>query len=455
MSLALPKTKAEQALSHNFEAVARKLPGGDGVARARKAAIGAFAALGLPHRRLEQWKWTDLRGALKEALPPATPDRARATAAEIDAALCELARLDCHRLVFVDGAYRAELSAPRLPAGLEVASLAQVLAEDRGFDLVQAAGPADDAVVALNTAFMTDGAVVRVAQGVALDKPLLLVFARAADGGRLVTTRNVLRLDDGAGATVIEAHVALAGASQGQANALSQVAVGDGARLAHIQCVLAGPAAAHLGNWFVTIGRGAAYRAFHLTAGTGLARNTVLATFAGEGAKLDISGTFLGRGGEHIDTTLLVDHAVPQCESRELFKGVLADRAHGVFQGKVVVRPNAQKSDGKQMAQALMLSQDAEFDSKPELEIHADDVVCGHGSTAAELDAEQLFYLRARGIPLEEARALLIESFIGEAIDRVEDEAVREALGAVAKARLAQLSVSGGAATRDSSGGRS
>src|SRR5581483_2514604 len=118
MSLALPKTKAEQALSHNFEAVARKLPGGDGVARARKAAIGAFAALGLPHRRLEQWKWTDLRGALKEALPPATPDRARATAAEIDAALCELARLDCHRLVFVDGAYRAELSAPRLPAGL-------------------------------------------------------------------------------------------------------------------------------------------------------------------------------------------------------------------------------------------------------------------------------------------------------------------------------------------------
>ena len=155
----------------------------------------------------------------------------------------------------------------------------------------------------------------------------------------------------------------------------------------------------------------------------------MFATFKGEGAKLDISGLFLGRGTEHIDTTLVVDHAVPGCESRELFKGVLADRARGVFQGKVIVRPDAQKTDGKQMAQALMLSEDAEFDSKPELEIYADDVVCGHGSTAAEIDEDMLFYLRSRGIPLEEARALLIESFIGEAIDKVEDERLREALG--------------------------
>jgi Fe-S cluster assembly protein SufD len=172
----------------------------------------------------------------------------------------------------------------------------------------------------------------------------------------------------------------------------------------------------------------------------------------GEGARLDVSGAFLGRGSEHTDTTLVIDHAVPGCESRELFKGVLADRAHGVFQGKVIVRPNAQKSDGKQMAQALMLSEEAEFDCKPELEIHADDVVCGHGSTAAELDADHLFYLRARGIPLEEARALLIESFIGEAIDKVEHEAARDAFAAIAKARLAQLSVASGAAKPDSAG---
>ena len=169
-------------------------------------------------------------------------------------------------------------------------------------------------------------------------------------------------------------------------------------------------------------------------------RNNLFATFAGEGGKLDISGAFLGRGAEHIDTTLVVDHAVPRCESRELFKGVLTDRAHGIFQGKVIVRPDAQKSDGKQMAQVLMLSQDAEFDSKPELEIHADDVVCGHGSTAAEIDEDLLFYMRARGIPVAEARALLIESFIVDAIDKIEDERLRTALAGMATRRLATLS---------------
>jgi Fe-S cluster assembly protein SufD len=152
-----------------------------------------------------------------------------------------------------------------------------------------------------------------------------------------------------------------------------------------------------------------------------------------------VAGCFLGREAEHIDSTLVIDHAVPGCTSRELFKGVLAGRARGVFQGKVIVRPDAQKTDGKQMAQALMLSEDAEFDSKPELEILADDVICGHGSTAAQLDDGMLFYLRSRGIPLVEARALLIESFVGEAFDGIADEALREALLGIAKDRLAGL----------------
>ena len=191
-----------------------------------------------------------------------------------------------------------------------------------------------------------------------------------------------------------------------------------------------------------TLGKAATYHAFQLTAASALVRNNLFVTFKGEGAKLDISGSFLGRGAEHIDTTLVVDHAVPRCESRELFKGVLADHAHGIFQGKVIVRPDAQKSDGKQMAQVLMLSQDAEFDSKPELEIHADDVVCGHGSTAAEIDEDLLFYMRSRGIPFAEARALLIESFIGEAIDKVEDERLRAALAGIATRRLAGLATS-------------
>jgi Fe-S cluster assembly protein SufD len=168
-------------------------------------------------------------------------------------------------------------------------------------------------------------------------------------------------------------------------------------------------------------------------------RNHLAAAFAGEGGSLDFAACFLGSDAEHIDTTLTIDHAVPGCTSRELIKGVLGGKARGVFQGKVTVRPDARKTDGKQMAQALMLSEDAEFDSKPELEILADDVVCGHGSTAAQLDRNLLFYLRSRGIPLAEARALLVESFVGEAFDRIEDERLREALSAMAVPRLAGL----------------
>jgi Fe-S cluster assembly protein SufD len=447
MTVAATRTKAEQALSRNFEAVAASLPGSRAVAEARKAAIGTFAALGLPHRRIEQWKYTDLRSALKEALPAAAGEAGRVSAGDVEAALEELASLEAYRAVFVDGARDAALSAVAGAEGLEVSSLAAALAEagdGAGAGLVRESAPGQEAVIALNTAFMTDGAIVRIAEGARLDRPLLLVFGRAGRAGRLVTTRNRIRLGDGARATVIEVHVALAGAAPGQANALSEVEVGEGAHLTHVVCTLAGREASHLGTWLATLEAGATYRAFQLTAGTGLVRNSILAAFRGEGARLDVSGLFLGRGAEHIDTTLVVDHAVPRCESRELFKGVLADKARGVFQGKVIVRPDAQKSDGKQMAQALMLSPDAEFDSKPELEIHADDVVCGHGSTAAELDENLLFYMRARGIPLEAARALLIESFIGEALDKIEDEAVRGALTGIAGRRLAGLA---GAAT--------
>ncbi len=439
MTVAATKTKAEQALTQNFEAVAAKLPGGRAIAEARKAAIGAFAALGLPHRRIEEWKYTDLRVALKEALPPAVGGSAEVSAQEIDGALETLAALDAYRVVFVDGVHAPNLSAAAGAKGLEVTSLAAALAKS-GDGLIREGAPSQEAVIALNTAFMTDGAIVRIAKGAELAKPLLLVFARSAPEGRLVTTRNIVKVAAGARATIIEAHVTLPGAAPGQANALSEVSVGEGAHLAHLEVTLAGDTASHLATWLATLGEKATYRAFQLTAATGLARSNLFVTFKGEGAKLDISGLFLGRGAEHIDTTLVVDHAVPGCESRELFKGVLTDRARGVFQGKVIVRPGAQKSDGKQMAQALMLSPDAEFDSKPELEIYADDVICGHGSTAAELDEDLLFYMRARGIPLEEARALLIESFIGEAIDKVEDERVREAFSSLAKHRLAQLS---------------
>ena len=221
-----------------------------------------------------------------------------------------------------------------------------------------------------------------------------------------------------------------------QVNALTEMRVGDGATVAHFKVAADHGKAVHLSNWNIALGREANYRGFQYTSGQGLARNQIFATYKGEGSKLDLSGAFLARGTEHIDTTLVVDHAVPHCQSRELFKGVLDGHARGIFQGKVIVRPDAQKTDGKQMAQALMLSPDAEFDSKPELEIYADDVVCGHGTTSAELDEDLLFYCMSRGIPETEARALLIESFIGEAFDKVEHDGLQLAFQTMAKTWL-------------------
>jgi Fe-S cluster assembly protein SufD len=439
MTVALTRTKAEQAFAELFEAVAPGLPGNPAVAEARKAAIGAFTGLGLPHRRVEEWKYTDLRSIWKETLPPAVDPAASATKAEIESALGALAEVDAHRVVLVDGAFRPELSAMKA-AGLEVAALASTLTISDGRSLAPASVPGQEAVVALNTALMTDGAVIRLAAGTKLAKPVLLVHARASREPRLITTRSSLDIGAGAEATIIEAHIALAdAAAAGQANVLTEVSLGKDATLQHIKCTLDGEAATHLAGWQATLGPRATYRPFQLTAGTGLVRNHLAVAFAGEGGTLDMAACLLARGTEHIDTTLLIDHAVPGCTSRELVKGVLADRARGIFQGKVIVRPDAQKTDGKQMAQALMLSENAEFDSKPELEIFADDVVCGHGSTVAELDDDMLFYLRSRGLPLSEARALLIDSFVGEVLEKLKDGPVREALSAIAKGRLASL----------------
>jgi Fe-S cluster assembly protein SufD len=435
------KTKAELALAEGYAAIADALPGGEGARDVRERAIGRFEALGLPHRRIEAWKYTDLRNTLKEALPPAAGDETVVSEADVAAALGPLATIAADRAVFVNGAYRAELS--------KLASLKDILgsplsaalndkSDKDAADLLRLQDRDDDAVLALNTAYVTDGAVVAIAKKAKLAKPLLLVFVRAGDVPHLVATRNVVSVGDGAEATIIEAYVSVPGAAaNGQHNTATEIAVGKGATVTHIKCTVDAGEATHLANWLVDVGAGADYRGFQFTSGVALARNGLAVTFKGEDAKIDVSGVFLARKTQHIDTTMVVDHAVPACLSRELFKVVLEDEARGIFQGKVIVRPDAQKTDGKQMAQVLMLSPNAEFDSKPELEIYADDVVCGHGSTSADLDEGLLFYCRSRGIPEAEARALLIESFVGEALAKVEREDVRNALTEVARAWLA------------------
>jgi len=438
MNVAVLKTKAEQALTETFAAIADKLPGGAATLKHREEAIGRFSALGLPHRRIEAWKYTDLRNLMKEALPPSVVVSVPVSAKQLDEVLGPLAKLEATRVVFVDGFYAEALSDTRSVPGLAVMALRHALQSED--DLLEIEGAKDEPIVALNTAYVTDGAVIAIADKAKLEKPLLIVNVSASPEPRLLATRNVVAVGAHAHATIIEAFVTLPGAAtDAQASALTEIDLAKDAQATHVKCVLGTGGATHLANWLVGIGERADYRGFQFTSGVALARNQLALTFKGQGAKIDLSGAFLAQGHEHIDTTLVVDHAVPGCTSRELFKGVLADEARGIFQGKVIVRPDAQKTDGKQMAKVLMLSPNAEFDSKPELEIFADDVVCGHGSTSADLDQDLLFYCRSRGIPEQEARALLIESFIGEAIAKVEREDVREALAALARQWLDDL----------------
>lgn len=442
MNVAVMKTKAEQALGEGLAGVAAKLPGGADVRSARDAAIGRFETLGLPHRRIEAWKYTDLRNVWKETYAPGVGGAPTVSKPDLDAALGPLSAIDATRVVFVDSTYDASVSDLDGVEGVAGSPLALALADETdaaAADLLRLEGKDDSAVLALNTAYVTNGAVLAVAKGVKLAKPILVVFVRAGAKPQLLTTRNVISVGEDAEATLIEAYVTLPGAAEAaQYNTATELDVAAGADVTHIKCTVDRGRVMHLSNWVVGIGAGARYRAFQFTSGTAVARNGVDVTFKGEDAKIDVSGAFLARGSEHIDSTLVIDHAVPGCESRELFKGVLDDEARGIFQGKVIVRPDAQKTDGKQMAQVLMLSPNTEFDSKPELEIYADDVVCGHGSTSADLDEDLLFYCRSRGIPEPQARALLIESFVGEALEKVEAEDVREALTELARAWLAK-----------------
>ncbi|MEM1307753.1 MAG: SufD family Fe-S cluster assembly protein, partial [Pseudomonadota bacterium] len=375
MAIAIAKTPTETHLAGALSGLADTLPGGEPALSARRAALAAFTELGLPHRRVEEWKYTDLRQVLKEigALDAA---RGGADGAALEAALGPLAGLEnAVRLVIVDGHYDAAASTDGMPAGVSFITLADALNSngDALSGWASVPEPVETGVLKLNTAYVTDGVCLRIEGGATIDRPLVIVHARSAGAPLMTTTRNVVEVGAGASVTLVEAFVGLGAATGGEGNAATRISVGDKAEVHHVK-VAVEPGVRHVGNWAAKLGAETIYRPFFFTAGPALARNNLHVEFAGDGAKLNASGAFLGRDRQHIDNTLWIDHNVPGCESRELFKGVLDDHARGIFQGKVVVQPVAQKTDGKQMAQALMLSPTCEFDSKPELEIYADDV---------------------------------------------------------------------------------
>jgi Fe-S cluster assembly protein SufD len=422
------KTAAETALAQSFAQARGRLPGGDAVAALRKSAFDVFAKEGLPHRRVEEWKYTDLRALMREAKPLASPPGAAAKAAAKGAGAL-LGDIEARRLVFVDGAFVAELSEiADLEPGLSVRSLADALSDG---DPTLAAhlgklAPASDVAVALNTALMGDGAVVRIAAGSTIERPLHLLFV--ASGAPAATfVRSLVVVESRARAMLIESHEGPAGGDY-QVNAALELFVGDEAHVDHVKIIGEGAAALHVSTLAAAIGAHARFNSFTYTLGGAVVRNQLFLKFDGEGTVAGIRGATLLNGRQHADTTLVAQHIARDCQCREVFKSVLDDEAHGVFQGRIIVRPHAQKTDAKMMTRALLLSERAEADNKPELEIFADDVQCGHGATAGALDDELKFYLMARGIPAAEAEALLIQAFLGEAIEGIEHAGLREAL---------------------------
>jgi Fe-S cluster assembly protein SufD len=417
------KTPAEQALSAAFASARGTLPGKGAVAKLRADAFKQFDAQGLPHRRVEEWKYTDLRALMRDAYPLAAPPGAAAKARAKNAGAL-LMGVEARRLVFVDGAFVPELSDLTPEAGLTVGSLAEALAEGDKLvtEHVGKTVETDDAAVALNAAFMGDGAVISVAAGTALKRPLHLIFASGADKPSASFIRSLIAIEKGAHATLIESHES--GAAQ--VNAALELVVGEGAQVDYIKTTQA--QALHVSTLLAAIGANANFNSFAFNADAHVVRNQMFVRFAGEGTKAAMRGVSLLKGTEHEDTTLLIDHAAGHCESREQFRSVLDGESRAVFQGKIVVRPHAQKTDAKMMTRALLLSDNAEADNKPELEIFADDVVCGHGATTAALDQGLKFYLMSRGIPEKEAEALLIRAFVGEAIEEISSEPIREAL---------------------------
>jgi Fe-S cluster assembly protein SufD len=396
----------------------------------RERGFAHFAATGLPGPRNEEWKYTTLNPLQKSrfALAPRSLNGIHADALPLTVSSVEAA----HRLVFVNGWYRADLSRiDALPAGVEIATLAQAIAERPELlegRLGSLAEPDGLPMVALNTAFMNDGVVLRVGKGVVLEKPLVALFiGDASDGPVAYHPRHLFVAEAGSQATIVEHHIGL-GQGAYFANSATEILVEEGAILRHCKIQDEAAEAFHTATTVARVERSGNFDSFVFSLGSRLARNEIRVALAGEGAGCRLNGGYLAKGKQHTDNTTIIDHRAPHTSSREVYKGVLDGEARAVFQGKIFVRPGAQKSDGQQLNNTLLLSTGAEIDAKPALDIQADDVKCSHGATAGALDDEALFYLRSRGIPEERAQRILVEAFLGDIIDGIALAGLREPL---------------------------
>lgn len=401
------RTQAETALA---DFLARAPASAGALAVVRENAAKHFADSGLPHRRVEAWHYTDLRNIMREAYAPAIGSgKTYAT--------------NANSIAIVDGVCAGLPGAP--VRGLRIRALRDVLAGGDE-DFIASAFPgmgADDALVALNAGLAQDGVVIEVAPGARIRTPVEIFYLTEAGEPRGEISRSILLAGAGSSVTIVENH---GSAARTQRNSALVCRVGEGARVEHLFMTGATPPEMHVASLHVDVAADASFQSFSFVAAGDMLRRQCFVRQSGEHAKIALRGVSLLKGRQHADTTLVIDHAVPHGESRELFKHIVTGGATAVYQGKVLVRPHAQKTNGVMKSQALLLSDDAAMYNKPELEIYADDVVCGHGATVGDLDADQLFYLMTRGLPKPLAEAMLIEAFALEAIEFVAHEELRQ-----------------------------
>jgi Fe-S cluster assembly protein SufD len=409
----------------------------------RREAINHFRDLGFPTTRDEEWKYTDVGPIARTAFRPA-PDHLHADLKSLIESV-PLASAIKNRLVFVNGRYVSEYShIEGLPAGVRVVNLAEaVRSEAHALEhhLGRYAGFKDRAFTALNTALWQDGAHVYIPRGVVVEEPIHLLYVTTAEDAPIVTNlRTLIVAEENSQATVIETYAGPDGQTYFN-NAVTEIDVAENAVLDHYKVELERSSAYHIATQQTQHASSANFMSHNLCLGGLLVRNDVNSVLGGEGIESTINGLYLTGGRQHVDNHTAIDHAMPHCNSHELYKGIMDGKSTAVFNGKIFVRLDAQKTDAKQTNQNLLLSRDASVDTKPQLEIFADDVRCTHGATIGQLDADALFYLRARGIGAHEARNLLVYAFAADLLERIKVDVVREELERLLYERLAQAGI--------------
>jgi Fe-S cluster assembly protein SufD len=431
-------TEFVHSLRESFELLDER-PGRIGLLR--QAAFARFAELGLPTLKDEEWKYTSLAALSQTQFEPAGQgDVLVPTLEQLDRLAGGPRVNDAVRMVFVDGRYRPELSSPvDVARGAFIGSLRVALAERPELVERELARHADyhrDALIALNTAFVEDGAFIHLPAGAVLQAPIHLLFVSTAHvKPTLSQPRNLIVLGAGSEATVVETYAGLSDEVY-FTNAVTEVVLGDDARLDHYKLQEESARAFHIALTQVDHGRDSHFTSHSVALGAALARNDVRALFAREGSECTLNGLYMATGKQHLDNRTLIDHQSPRCTSRELYKGVLGGQSRGVFSGRVLVRHDAQKTDASQTNKNLLLSDDAVIDTKPQLEIFADDVKCAHGAAVGQLDEDALFYLRSRGIGQEAAKSLLTYAFASEMVNLIPIAPLRARVRELVTSRL-------------------